>query len=77
MSRAPLGDVLDRMGVSADLRSGDHVTDAVVLMKVENEEGDVSVIIEHSEHTNWFDQRALINAASAVVERSDLKRREA
>lgn len=75
MARTALGDVLDKMGVSADLRSGDHVTDAVVLLKVENEEGDVAVVIEHGETTSWYDQRALINAASAVVERTDLSRR--
>lgn len=75
MARTALGDVLDKMGVSADLGAGDHVTDAVVLLKVESEQGDVAVVIEHSENTTWYDQRALINAASAVVARSDLNRR--
>ena len=75
MTRAPLGDVLDQMGVAADLESGDHITDAVVLLRVENADGDVAVVIEHSEHTNWLDQRALVNAAAAVVERSEFHRR--
>lgn len=75
MARTPLGDVMDRMGVSADLRPDDHVTDVVVLLKVQDEHGDVTVVIEHSENTGWYDQRALVNAAAAVVERADLRRR--
>ncbi|MPY80655.1 MAG: hypothetical protein GEV04_19850 [Actinophytocola sp.] len=74
MARVPLAEILDKMGVSADLGAEDRVTDAVVLLKLEND-GDVAVAIEHSEKTTWYDQRALINTAAAVVDRSDLKPR--
>lgn len=73
MARMPLGEILDGLGVSAELGANDRVTHAVVLLKVENG-GDVSVAIEQSEQTDWFDQRALISAAAAVVERSQLRR---
>lgn len=73
MERAALGAILDDMGVRADLGDEDRVTDAVVLLKVENDDGEVAVVIEHSEQTNWFDQRALVNAAAAIVHGTDLR----
>lgn len=73
MERAPLGEILDGMGVRAELGDEDRVTDAVVLLKVENSDGEVAVVIEHSDRTNWFDQRALVNAAAAVVDGADLE----
>lgn len=75
MVRAPLGEILDEMGVRAELGDEDRVTDAVVLLKVENDDGEVAVVIEHSDRTNWFDQRALVNAAAAVVDGADLDHR--
>ncbi|MQA01927.1 MAG: hypothetical protein GEV07_04085 [Streptosporangiales bacterium] len=73
MARMPLGEILDSLGVSADLGADDRVADAVVLLKIKNGD-EVSVAIEQSDHTDWYDQRALISAAAAVVENSELKR---
>lgn len=67
MTDQPIGPILDGLGVSIDLADGDLVSDAVVVAKVVDGDGNVSVALSSSESASWLDQMALLVAGSDIV----------
>lgn len=63
----PIGDILDKLGVRATLESGDMIAGAVVIAKVVDEEGKVSIILQTDEAATWLDELALVTAAHGLV----------
>lgn len=67
MPDQPAGPILDGLGVSIDLADGDLVSDVVIIAKVIDSDGNVSVSISSNESLSWLDELGLISAASDVV----------
>jgi hypothetical protein len=63
----PIGPILDGLGVTIDLAEGDLVSDAVVVAKVVDSDGNVAVALSSNESLSWLDELGLISAASDVV----------
>ncbi|WP_402465754.1 hypothetical protein [Isoptericola aurantiacus] len=61
--RKPIGDTLDSLGVRTNLRDGELISGAFVLLKTVDEDGDVNVRAIWSDGLSWFDRRALIEVA--------------
>lgn len=75
MSEQPAGPILDGLGVTLDLDDGDLIASAVVVAKVVNGEGEVTLLIADSEGMSWLDQRGLIAAANDLVRSAAFERR--
>ena len=75
MQKRKIGELIDSLGVLADLADDDMVTDVVVISKVVQSDGQVAISVETGEATTWFDQLALITAA-VQIERSNPITRE-
>lgn len=56
-----IGDLLDSLGVTMILAEGDMVTDALVLMKVVDGEGRVSIGVARSEALDWITRLGLLD----------------
>lgn len=67
MTTHPAGPILDGLGVTLDLEDGDLPAGAVVLLKVIDRDGEVSVGIADSEGSTWLDQLALVTAARDII----------
>ncbi|MEU0937595.1 hypothetical protein [Embleya sp. NPDC005971] len=67
MTTFPAGPILDGLGVTVDLEDGDLPAGAVVLLKVVDRDGEVSVGIADSEGSTWLDQLALVTAARDII----------
>jgi len=63
---APIGDLLDSLGIRAELGEGELVTHAVVLLKVVQVDGGVGVRTLWADGTTWYDRRALLEIARGV-----------
>lgn len=70
MSDQKIGEIMDGLGISIDLDNGDIVSDALVITKCVDKNGEVSVGIWKAEASTWFDQMALLHAASEVFRAS-------
>lgn len=66
MADQPLGQLLDALGVTADLDAGDMPTDAVVLLKVVKTDGTVSMIKGASETLDWITALGMVTAAQEI-----------
>jgi hypothetical protein len=62
-----IGDLIDSLGVLAEIADGDMVPSAVVLLKAVDEKGQVGVTIASSEGLSWLDQLGLIEAAKQIA----------
>ncbi len=76
MTDQPIGPVLDGLGVTIDLADGDLVEDAVVLAKVVDADGDVTLSISSSEGQSWLDQLGLVTAARDLRRHSAYETRD-
>lgn len=76
MSDQPAGPILDGLGVTIDLSDGDLVSDAVVIAKVVDGEGNVTVSLSSSESMSWLDQYGLLSAAHRVVISANFETRD-
>lgn len=61
-----MSDVLDQLGLTLDIQDGDMVTDAVLVMKVHQADGQIVVACRQTEGTDWITARGLIAAAEDV-----------
>lgn len=71
-----IGDLLDSLGVKADLDDEDMVPSAVVLLKTVSMDSGVAVTIASSEGMSWLDQLGLIEAARLIVTSGGYERTE-
>ncbi|WP_225825607.1 hypothetical protein [Streptomyces naphthomycinicus] len=58
-----IGQLLDTLGVTADLTEDDMPTDAVVLLKVVRRDGTVALVLACSESLDWIGQTGMLRAA--------------
>lgn len=66
VSDRPAGQLLDTLGVTLDYGDTDLVPDVVVVAKVIDEYGDVSIGIGSSESLTWVDQIGMLTAATSL-----------
>ncbi|GAA3877933.1 hypothetical protein GCM10022243_48290 [Saccharothrix violaceirubra] len=67
----PIGDLLDALGVTAQLGDHDRITEAVVIAKVvelDSSTGDPLLGVYTAAGTDWIAQRGLVHAAREVLE---------
>lgn len=63
MADQRIGQLLDTLGVAADLDHGDMPVDALVLLKVVCADGKVAIVIGASETLDWVSQTGLLHGA--------------
>lgn len=68
MSEQKIGPILDGLGVTLDLDDGDLIASVIVLAKVVDADGLVSLYVGDSEGLSWIDQMGLLAAAQNVVQ---------
>ncbi len=76
MTDQPIGPVLDGLGVTIDLADGDLVEDAVVLAKVVDADGGVTLSISSSEAQSWLDQLGLVTAGYHLLRHAAYETRD-
>lgn len=76
MTGTPTGPILDGLGVTFELSEGDLIADALVIAKVVDSNGDVSVMLGSSEHCSWLDQLGLLTAASGIIGSGGFEQRD-
>ncbi len=69
MADQPAGPILDGLGVTIDLADGDLVSDALIIAKIVDADGNVTVSLSSNETMSWLDQLALLVAGSDIVRR--------
>lgn len=67
----PLGELLDGLGVTHSPAEGELVSDALVLLKVIEEDGSVRLRAAWSDGMSWIERLGMLNAAVAS-EASDI-----
>jgi hypothetical protein len=70
----PIGQVLDSLGVGQDLDDGDLIVSALVLTKIMQADGSITLGIAADESCSWLEQRGLIAAASDIVSQRETER---
>lgn len=70
MAVEKIGSILDGLDITLDLAEGDLIASAVVLVKVVDRNGGVSLGIANSTGCSWIEQLGLVAAADHVI-RSD------
>jgi Flp pilus assembly CpaF family ATPase len=76
VSDQKIGDLMDRLGVTADLRDDDMISDIVVLMKVVAKDGTPSLGMGKSEGTSDMDEHALVLLAADIMRASGWRERD-
>lgn len=71
-----VGDLLDSLGVTADLRDDDLPAAAVVLLKIVGDDGKVAIAVGDSEGLSWLDQFAIVGAGWQIVRDGQFEDRE-
>ncbi|MEU9149197.1 hypothetical protein AB0D59_01255 [Streptomyces sp. NPDC048417] len=66
MAEQKIGQLIDALGVQADLDEGDLPTDAFVILKVVKADGTVSLASARSEGLDWITRLGMITAAQAI-----------
>jgi hypothetical protein len=67
MTLQHIGSILDSLGVELDLDEGDLITSAVVLCKVVQGDGTVTLGYAHTEGMCWIEGVGLITAGSDIA----------
>lgn len=62
-----IGDILDGLDVELDMDDGDLVASALVLAKVIQADGTVTLGMAQSDGCSWIEQAGLLAAAQQVV----------
>ncbi|GHJ59152.1 hypothetical protein NOK12_16700 [Nocardioides sp. OK12] len=68
----PIGDLLDSLGICHHPEPGELIAGAVVLLKVIDEDGDVSVRQVTSDGLNWLERMAMLRVAE-LTERPEFE----
>lgn len=76
MTEQKIGDLMDKLGVTADLADDDFVEQVVVLMRVVDGNGNPSLGIGKAEGTSDMDQHAIILLAADVQRTSGWRERD-
>lgn len=76
MTEQKIGPILDGLGVTLDMDDGDLIASAVVLAKVIDSDGDVSLYIGTSDGLSWIDQLGLLAAAHQVSQQTTIGPRD-
>ncbi|MFI0897739.1 hypothetical protein [Streptomyces sp. NPDC020983] len=63
---APIGDLLDSLGVTATIDEGELVASAVVLLRVIQQDGAERLSLVHSDGQGWTERLGMLHAATAV-----------
>ncbi|MGW7398013.1 hypothetical protein ACWGH7_16130 [Streptomyces cyaneofuscatus] len=63
-----IGDILDGLGVTLDMEDGDLIASALVIAKVVDSAGDVSLALIKSEGLSWIDQNGLVTSAQQILD---------
>lgn len=63
MAEQRIGQLLDSLGVTAELEDDDMPTDALVLIKAVQPDGKVAIVIAASETLDWVSQTGLLHGA--------------
>lgn len=66
MTKDPIGDRLDTLGVTASLDEGDLISDVVVIMKVVNSDGKARVSTAWSDGIDWITRRGMLEVVRDV-----------
>lgn len=64
----PAGPIVDGLGITLDLDEGALVSDAVLIVKVINPDGQPGLAISDSEALDWITQYGLIKAAERIID---------
>jgi hypothetical protein len=74
MTEQNIGPILDGLGTTIVLESGDLVASALVIAKVVDANGEVSLALAVSGGLSWIDQNGLIASAQQIVNQADIGR---
>ncbi|MFF9279529.1 hypothetical protein [Streptomyces griseosporeus] len=66
MALQTIGQLIDTLGVEADLDEGDMPTDAFVILKIVKADGTVSLVNARSEGLDWITRLGMVTAAQAI-----------
>ncbi|MGF2208972.1 hypothetical protein [Streptomyces albidoflavus] len=66
MAEAPIGQLLDSLGVTAELDKGDMPVDAHVLLRVVKADGTTSLVKAVSESLDWITLLGMLTAALKI-----------
>ena len=66
MPEQKIGQLLDALGVTADLEEGDLPTDALVTLKVIRADGSVTLVKGRSESADWVTALGMVTAAQTI-----------
>lgn len=58
-----LGQLIDTLGVANAVREGELVADAVVILKVLDEDNDIQLRLAWSEGISWIERLGMLNVA--------------
>ncbi|MFE6412550.1 hypothetical protein ACFVOR_37085 [Streptomyces sp. NPDC057837] len=76
MSEQPIGPILDGLGTTIDLDDGDLVaSEAFVIAKVVEANGDVSLALASSDGLSWIEQNGLLASAQQIVNQTSIGRK--
>jgi len=75
MSDQPIGPILDGLGTQIDLADGDLIASALVIAKVIDTNGEVSLYIATSEGLSWIDQNGLVTSAQQILNRAEIEKK--
>jgi hypothetical protein len=68
MAEQPIGERLDSLEVTADLDDTDMVADALVILKVVQDDGSIALSIGTTDNRDWISQAGLLHAALEVTQ---------
>lgn len=68
MADQQIGQLLDTLGVTADLDDDDMVSEAVVILKVVQADGSIAIAVGASDTRDWINQRGLLHSALELTE---------
>ncbi len=76
MTEQAIGPILDGLGTTIGLDQGDLVASALVIVKVIDSSGEVSLSLASSEGLSWIDQNGLLASAQQIVNQAEVGRRD-
>ncbi|MCA1220255.1 hypothetical protein [Streptomyces sp. 8L] len=72
MSEQPVGPILDGLDTTIELEEGDFVMSALVIAKVVDSEGEVSLALSTSGSLSWIDQNGLLASAQQILTQREI-----
>ena len=72
MTEQPIGPILDGLGTTLELDEGDLVASALVIAKVIDKDGQVTLAMASSEGLSWIEQNGLLTSAQQIVNQADI-----